>query len=47
MTHQSGYTLEWKILQQLVELGCERVNIYNVESEMNNYLEGLEVLKYD
>lgn len=47
MTHQSGYTLEWEILQQLVELGCERVNIYNVRLEMNDYLKGLGVLKYD
>ena len=43
MIYQKIYTLE--IFQQLVELGCERVNIYNVESEMNDYLKGLGVLK--
>lgn len=45
MAYQKVYALE--ILQQLVELGSERVNIYNVESEMNDYLKGLGVLKYD
>ncbi|QFJ04224.1 restriction endonuclease subunit R [Staphylococcus aureus] len=47
MTHQSEYILEWEILRQLVKLGCERVNIYNVRLEMNDYLKGLGVLKHD
>lgn len=45
MIYQKIYTLE--IFQQLVELGSERVNIYNVESEINKYLNELGVLKHD
>jgi len=45
MTYQKIYALE--IFQQLVELGCERVNLYNVESEINKYLNELGVLKHD
>lgn len=45
MIYQKIYALE--IFQQLVELGCERVNIYNVESEINKYHKELGVLKHD
>lgn len=45
MTYQKIYALD--IFQQLVVLGRERVNIYNVESEINKYLKELGVLKYD
>lgn len=45
MIYQKIYALE--IFQQLMELGCERVNIYNVESEINKYLKELGVLKHD
>ena len=47
MAYQSEYALENEVLQQLESLGYERVNIYNVRSEINDYLKELGVLKHD
>lgn len=45
MAYQSEYALENEVLQQLEGLGYERVNIHNIESEINEYLKELGVLK--
>ncbi|MEN2051078.1 hypothetical protein ACUW5X_002228 [Staphylococcus hominis] len=45
--NQNEYALENEVLQQLESLGYERVNIYNVRSEINDYLKELGVLKHD
>lgn len=48
MTHQSGYVLEWEILQQPENLGYECMNIYNIVSDdFNKCLKELGVLKHD
>ncbi|MDS3909656.1 hypothetical protein RJB73_09065 [Staphylococcus hominis] len=47
MAYQSEYALENEVLQQFEKLGYERVNIYNVRSEINDYLKELGVLKHD
>ncbi|MBL7564485.1 restriction endonuclease subunit R [Staphylococcus saccharolyticus] len=44
MAYQKIYALE--ILQQLVELGYERINIHNIESEINECLKELGALKH-
>ncbi|BGE81068.1 MULTISPECIES: restriction endonuclease subunit R [Staphylococcus] len=46
MAYQSEYALENEVLQQLEELGYERVNIHNTESEINEYLKELGALKH-
>ena len=45
MAYQSEYALENEVLQQLEELNYERVNIHNIELEINEYLKELGVLK--
>ena len=45
MAYQSEYALENEVLQQLEELNYERVNIYNIKLEINEYLKELGVLK--
>ena len=35
MAYQSEYALENEVLQQLEDLNYERINIHNVESEIN------------
>ncbi|MEB5576038.1 hypothetical protein MWR47_06920 [Staphylococcus hominis] len=47
MAYQSEYALENEVLQQLESLGYERVNIHNIETETNDYLKELGVLKHD
>ena len=47
MAYQNEYALENEVLQQLESLGYEGVNIYNVRSEINDYLKELGVLKHD
>ncbi|MBB4833624.1 hypothetical protein HNO90_002060 [Staphylococcus hominis] len=47
MAYQSEYALENEVLQQLESLGYERVNIHNVESEINGYFKEIGVLKVD
>ncbi len=47
MTYQSEYALENEVFHQFEDLGYERVNIHNIESETNDYLKKLGVLKHD
>ncbi|MGD3159721.1 hypothetical protein ACMG5P_04805 [Staphylococcus haemolyticus] len=45
MAYQSEYALEDEVLQQLEDLNYERINIHNIESEINKHLKVLGVLK--
>ena len=47
MAYQSEYALENEVLQQIGGLNYERINIHNIESETNDYLKKLGVLKHD
>lgn len=47
MAYQSEYALENEVLQQLESLGYKRVDIYNIKSEINDYLNELGMLKHD
>ncbi|MEX2955646.1 hypothetical protein AB4M78_04090 [Staphylococcus pasteuri] len=46
MDYQSEYALENEMLQQLEDLNYERINIHNIESEINEYIKELGALKH-
>lgn len=46
MAYQSEYALDNEVLQKFKDLNYESVNIHNIESEINEYLKELEVLKH-
>ncbi|RIO53499.1 restriction endonuclease subunit R [Staphylococcus hominis] len=47
MAYRSEYALENEVLQQIGGVNYERINIHNIESETNDYLKKLGVLKHD
>ncbi|MGX0434371.1 restriction endonuclease subunit R [Staphylococcus hominis] len=46
MAYQSEYVLDNEVLQKFKDLNYESVNIYNIESEINEYLKELGALKH-
>lgn len=46
MAYQSEYALENEVFQQIGDLNYKRINIHNIESEINEYIKELGALKH-